>query len=341
VTRLSAVVPATDAPPTLARCVAAIEAAHADEVLAVRGAPGPGPAHARNEGARAASGDILVFVDADVVVHADAFDRIRARFAADPGLTAVFGSYDDRPEAPGAVSGFRNLLHHQVHQESAGHATTFWAGLGAVRRAAFESAGGFDTDTPHRRAVEDVELGMRLSDAGGRIVLDPQLLGTHLKRWTLAGMVRTDLVNRGIPWVGLVMRNRGVPSTLNLGRRHRATAGCWLLALVSRRPLPFLAAVALLNRRFYALLLRRRGAREAALGFALHGVHHLAAAASVPAGVAVYVKGTGLPRRAATTPTRSSMRMAAMTGMAATRPSGPSPMSPPDLSARRTSQRRL
>jgi hypothetical protein len=349
VTRLTAVVPATDAPPTLGRCVAAIEAAREapDELLVVRRAPGPGPAHARNEGAGRASGDVFVFVDADVVVHADAFARIRACFAADPGLTAVFGSYDDRPEARGAVSGFRNLLHHHVHQASPGAATTFWAGLGAVRREAFEAAGGFDTDTPHQRAVEDVELGMRLSESGARIVLDPGLLGTHLRRWTLAGMVRTDLVNRGIPWVGLVLRSRGVPATLNLGPRHRASAACWLLAaaaLAARRPRRALAGVlpvAVLNWRFYALLLRRRGAREAVLGFALHGVHHLAAVASVPAGVVVYVKGTGLPRRAATTPTRSSKRIAAMTGIAASRPNDPSPMSPPDFSTRRTSQRTL
>jgi hypothetical protein len=343
VTRLTAVVPATDAPATLGRCLAAIDAARAapEELVVVRSAPGPGPAYARNQGASGASGDVLVFVDADVVVHPGAFERIRAHFEADPTLTAVFGSYDDHPEAPGAVSGFRNLLHHHVHQESAGEAGTFWAGLGAVRRDAFEAAGGFDVATPHRRAVEDVELGMRLRAAGARIVLDPQLLGTHLKRWTLAGMVRTDVVNRGIPWVGLVLRSRRVPATLNLGRRHQATAACWLLALATRRPLRFLVPAALLNRRFYALLLRRRGARQALLGFGLHGVHHLSAVAAVPAGVAVYVKGTGLPRSAATMPTRSSIRIAPMTGMAASRPSGPSPMSPPDLSTRRTSQRRL
>ncbi|MGH7896935.1 MAG: acetone carboxylase subunit gamma, partial [Candidatus Binatia bacterium] len=41
-------------------------------------------------------------------------------------------------------SRFRNLLHRHVHQEGAGPATTFWAGLGAIRREAFERVGGFD-----------------------------------------------------------------------------------------------------------------------------------------------------------------------------------------------------
>ena len=34
-----------------------------------------------------------------------------------PASTALFGSYDDAPAAPGLVSQFRNLLHHYVHQQ--------------------------------------------------------------------------------------------------------------------------------------------------------------------------------------------------------------------------------
>ena len=141
--RLSAIVPATDRPAQLERCLRAIRAADdgPDEVVVIDTAPEPGPSAARNLGADRADGDVLVFVDSDVLPHSDAFARIRAAFASDPELAAVFGSYDDSPAAPGAVSGFRNLLHHYVHQESAGDATTFWAGLGAIRRDAFVRAG--------------------------------------------------------------------------------------------------------------------------------------------------------------------------------------------------------
>ena len=176
--RLSAIVPATGGPATLDECLGAIRRARAapDELVIADEPANPGPAAARNAGAERAKGDMLVFVDADVLVHEDAFERIRRAFEDDPELTAVFGSYDDTPRAPGVVSGFRNLLHHHVHQGSPGPATTFWAGLGAIRRDAFLAAGGFDADRFERPAVEDIEL-------------DPGLLGTHLKGWTLASML--------------------------------------------------------------------------------------------------------------------------------------------------------
>lgn len=289
---ISVVVPATDAPATLDRCLAALRAASGfEELLVVTDPPHAGPAEARNEGARRATSEVLVFVDADVLVHRGAIARIRAAFAGDPGLTAIFGSYDDSPEAPGAVSGFRNLLHHHTHQLAGGRAVTFWAGLGAVRRDAFLGAGGFDSRRYPRPSIEDIELGARLSARGARIVLDPELQGTHLKGWTLAGVIHTDFVRRGVPWVELLARPGVSRDVLNLGWRNRLSTVAVLalaLALGRRRSAPALAsaaALAWLNRGFYALLARRRGPLEAVAGTGLHALHLLVAAVAVPAGL--------------------------------------------------------
>jgi glycosyltransferase involved in cell wall biosynthesis len=291
------VVPATNRPETLERCIAAIQAADdpPDELIVVDAPVAAGPAEARNAGARQATGDVLVFIDADVVVHADAFRRIRGNFEADHGLSAVFGSYDDQPEAEGLVSSFRNLLHHHVHQSSPGPATSFWAGLGAVRRDTFLAAGGFDERRFRMPSVEDIELGMRLTARGERIILDPELQGTHLKAWSLAQMVQTDFLRRGVPWVGLLLRGRGRGSgDLNLGLRHRLSALVCLAGLgglIGRRPRVVVAAAVLLvaaNRSFYVVL-RRRGPGTALAGVGLHALHHLTAVAALPAGAIAYL----------------------------------------------------
>lgn len=289
---LSVIVPATDRPATLARCTAAItRAAGAPEVVVVDGPPALPVCAARNAGAARAHGDVLVFVDSDVEIHPDALTRIADRFAADPDLTALFGSYDDAPSRGGTVAAFRNLLHHHVHQGAAGPAETFWSGLGAVRRDAFLAAGGFDGDRFPHPSVEDIDLGARLVAGGARILLDPAIQGTHLKEWTLRSMVHTDFARRGVPWVALLLRTGRPSAALNLGWRHRASAAASLVgaaALLARRPA--LAAAALLallglNHDFYRLLARRRGPGAAVAGVGLHVLHHLTAVAAVPAGV--------------------------------------------------------
>ena len=290
VTTLSVVIPATDRPATLAAVVASAKrAAGAPEELIVVDSPrNLGAAAARNRGARRARGDVIVFVDADVEVHEDAFQRIRSAFDGDPGLAAIFGSYDDAPGADGIVSDFRNLLHHHVHHEGAGPATTFWAGLGAIRRKIFLELGGFDEERFSRPSVEDIELGMRLHERGQRAVLDPAIQGKHLKRWTLWSMTKTDLLHRGVPWLRLILERRSQSTALNLGWRHRiGTAASLLLimGLVRRRFWVAGGALALLvalEGRFYMLLLRRRGPLLVAAGLPLHVVHRLTSAAAVP-----------------------------------------------------------
>jgi GT2 family glycosyltransferase len=288
----------------LARCRAAIAAAAdgPDELIVVDRPPSLTASAARNAGARRATGEVIVFVDADVEVHADAFTRIRSAFDRRPQLTALFGAYDDRPPAGGRVSAFRNLLHHHVHHEGAGPAETFWTGLGAVRRAAFLATGGFDEERFPHPSVEDIDLGDRLRRLGATIALDPSIQGTHLKAWTLRSMVHTDFARRGVPWVAMQVRNRRVSSALNLGWRHRISALASLLAVlgvVLRRPrlaLGGLGALATLNRAFYGLLARQRGPLDAVLGVGLHGLHHLTGLAAVPVGIVVAVADAGRPR---------------------------------------------
>jgi GT2 family glycosyltransferase len=293
---LAAVVPATDSPAFLPRIERAIRDAldPPEETIVVTDPPYSSPASARNAGAERATADILVFIDSDLEVDRDVFRRIRAAFWVDPELTALFGSYDDGPEHPGTVSAFRNLLHHHVHRSQFGPKSTFWSGLGAVRREAFLAVGGFDADRYPSPSIEDIDLGRRLMARSARIDLDPRVRGTHLKHWTLAQMVKTDIWRRGTPWVNMMLRERSLSSALNLSARHRAsTAACFagVLALLTRRlrlaRWAFLTVLAL-NHSLYALLWRNLGAPRAVAGVCLHVIHLMSGVAAVPPGVISY-----------------------------------------------------
>jgi GT2 family glycosyltransferase len=183
-----------------------------------------GPAAARNRGAAAAAGDVILFFDADVVVHPDTVARIERYLTDEPAVDALFGSYDDNPPARGMVTRYKNLEHHYVHQHGRREAGTFWAGCGAIQREVFNASGGFD-ERYTRPSIEDIELGIRLRQAGYRIWLCPDVQVAHLKRWTFASLLRSDIRDRAVPWSQLIAdRRRGLPEDLNLGWRSRASA---------------------------------------------------------------------------------------------------------------------
>lgn len=174
-----------------------------------------GPAVARNIGAKAASGEIVLFIDADVCVYPDTLPKIADEFRSDPDLDAVMGSYDRFPAAPNFMSQYRNLLHSFVHHHSNREAVTFWAGCGAIRRKVFLEFGGFD-EKYGAPAIEDIELGYRMANEHRRLVLNAEIQVQHLKRWSLRSMMKTDFFARALPWAELAIRSRRLPNDLNL-----------------------------------------------------------------------------------------------------------------------------
>ena len=203
-------------------------AARGIRVIATSGRKGP--AVARNIGAQAATGDILFFLDADVSVHEDATERLAAAFD-DPAIDAVIGSYDDDPGSRDFLSQYKNLMHCFVHQTASTEASTFWSGCGAIRRDLFLAMSGFDASYK-RPAIEDIELGYRLRRAGHCILLDRDLRAKHLKKWTFWGLVKTDVLDRGIPWTELILRDQTMPNDLNLQISQRVSIGLVYLMLL-------------------------------------------------------------------------------------------------------------
>jgi glycosyltransferase involved in cell wall biosynthesis len=185
-----------------------------------------GPARARNRGVEEACGRYVVFIDGDVCVHEDTLTLFAEVFRRDPTVDAVVGSYDDAPGCPDFISQYKNLLHHYVHQSSRGALQTFWSGCGAIKRDIFLACGGYDQQRYRQRpGGEDFELGMRMSAAGHKIILDSHIKAKHLKRWTFWNLLRTDVFDRGIPWTRLMLQSGAMISTLNVAPVQRLSVG--------------------------------------------------------------------------------------------------------------------
>ncbi len=251
---ISVVIPVRNGERDLERCLAALEQSHyphyecivvddgssdgSARVAEGRGCrlirvgASRGPAAARNRGAREARGDILFFIDADVCVRPDSLGRVAAAFDAEPELDALIGSYDEKPDAPDFLSQYKNLMHCYVHQSAQETASTFWSGCGAIRSAVFERYSGFSEDY-RRPAIEDIELGYRLTADGRKILLDKNLQVKHLKAWSFWRLLKTDVFDRGIPWTELILRDANMPNDLNVQISQRISVALVYLMLIA------------------------------------------------------------------------------------------------------------
>lgn len=261
--------------------------------------PGPsGPAIARNRAAAQARGDVLVFVDADVVVAPDSLAGLCGVLEREPDVAAVFGAYDLSPGEPNFMSQYKNLSHACVHELGNPEARTFWAGLGAVRTEVFRQVAGFD-ERFTRPTTEDIDLGYRIRRVGYRLRLDPRFRGKHLKKWSVKSSIMIDIAARGIPWTQLIYRYGALANDLNTRNELRwsvVLAYVVLLSLLAMVAVPLagvIAPVALglivaLNSEYYAWFLERRGWWFTTRVVPAHLLHHLCNGVAFAAGTLVH-----------------------------------------------------
>jgi glycosyltransferase involved in cell wall biosynthesis len=153
--------------------------------------PRKGLVVARETGRRTATGDVLVYLDADCRAPLMWLDRIERRFAADPRLVALSGPYRfydwdwwgrllirayDYTLAPAT----QFLVKHVLRI-----GTIFYGGNFAVRRAALDRIGGFDTSIEFHG--EDTNIGRRLFAIGRVSLFHDCYLYTSARRYIAMG----------------------------------------------------------------------------------------------------------------------------------------------------------
>jgi hypothetical protein len=104
------------------------------------------------------------------------------------------------------VSQYKNLWMRWTYLRKTGDVPLFYTTAAAIRREAFLRAGGFDQGyaTPN---VEDTAFGQKLAQLGIRVRVAPAVEVEHVKRYSLAGLLRTDFV-RAVSMTRLKLRER-------------------------------------------------------------------------------------------------------------------------------------
>ncbi len=145
-----------------------------------------GLAAARNTLVREAVGDLVLFLDADVVLEKAPAWRLD-EFSSTAELAALTGRAVEDGSS-GLADRWRSWFWTQDHGARAID-VAFAYGLCCVwRRATVLEFGGFDETL--RSHGEDIDLSLRATGAGLRIVHDPSLVVRHRRRDTIASLLR-------------------------------------------------------------------------------------------------------------------------------------------------------
>ena len=185
---------------------------------------GRGAAVARNQGADLACGDLLLFLDDDLIAAPDLLERHVARHADLDSDAVVIGYSPPRPPRPGLATLSAALWwedHFRLLERSP--ELTFMealSGNASIRRATFLDGRGFDPGYARLRR-EDWEWGARLLAGGVDLRYDGSAVAAHEFELTAARRIRACRLEAG--------------GDVRLARRHPQAAAFLPLAL---RPPP-------------------------------------------------------------------------------------------------------
>ncbi len=196
-----------------------------------------GPACARNLGAGHAKGDLLLFLDSDVIVEPAGLEEVDRFFKEYPDRSVMIGVYSPEPANRGILPKYKALQCFSYYEkmEEIAPISLLWAAKAAFRTQVFLDAGGFD-ETFDKPSMEDLELGRRISKKE-RIYLNRRFVVRHHFPATWRRNV-ADHFQRGYLWSKIFFHYHQFDNYLHTPRRGMGRIAAFL-ALAALAPLIF------------------------------------------------------------------------------------------------------
>lgn len=164
-----------------------------------------GAARARNVGAANSSGDILFFTDADCLLEKNAVS-IAGRFLASNGTDVVVGgTYTPLPYDNSFFSLFQSIFINYSETKNAGNPDYIATHAMVIGADTFWRNHGFSES--FLPILEDVEFSHRLSRAGIRLVVNPEIQVRHIFGFSLLKSLRNAVV-KSMYWTIYSLRNK-------------------------------------------------------------------------------------------------------------------------------------
>ena len=199
---------------------------------------GRGPA--KNVGCTHARGEIVVFIDSDVIIAPNVFAEIEAILASHPELAGVCSIPSLGSGFPNLASEYKSVYMNHILSQQAGVIDYAHGCLQAYRRRlVFCDLGLSFAKNVH---CDDIEMGMQLSRRGYRLFLSSKVSCLHKRHYTVNSLLRNDFK---VPreFVLLLCRHSTVAQAVRSKRFAHASLGQILGILFSLGFLATLIAV--------------------------------------------------------------------------------------------------
>lgn len=166
-----------------------------------------GASGARNAGAISSQGDILLFIDADCLLTPEALTIASEALQKHGHSVIVGGTYTLLPYDKQFFSIFQSVFIHFFETKNCMNPDYIATHAMLINKKIFFDNGAFSEN--FMPILEDVEFSHRLRRAGVKMVMEPQLLVTHVFNFSLMRSLR-NAVRKSDYWTAYSISNQDI-----------------------------------------------------------------------------------------------------------------------------------